>query len=118
MESQQKKVTLYLPDELHRQLKIKSAIESEPMSALAERALLFYLNHSDVVDAHEAHGQTHRVYSCPGCASSYVLRDGELVSLTSGSAVLEDDEELSMPLPGQPKDSDLTGEEELVPCQV
>jgi len=116
MESQQKKVTLYLPDELHRQLKIKSAIESQPMSSLAERALSFYLNHSDVVDAHEGHGQVHRVYSCPGCEGSYVIREGEMVALTTGSTILEDDEELSMSLPGQPADPDLTGEQELVPC--
>ena len=116
MESQQKKVTLYLPDELHRQLKIKSAVEAKPMSALAERALSFYLNHADVVDAHEGHGQVHRVYSCPGCEGSYVIRDGELAALTSGSAILEEGEELSMPLPGQPVDSDSTGEQELVPC--
>lgn len=116
MESQQKKVTLYLPDELHRQLKIKSAIESQSMSTLAERALSFYLNHSDVVDAHEGHGQVHRVYSCPGCEGSYVLRDGELVALSTGSAILEDDDELSMALPGQSADSDFSGEQELVPC--
>lgn len=116
MESQQKKVTLYLPNELHRQLKIKSAIEAEPMSTLAERALSFYINHAEVVDAHEGHGQVHRVYNCPGCEGSYVLRDGELMALASDSAVLEDSEELSMPLPSQPVDADLTGEQELVPC--
>ena len=27
------KVTLYLPPELHRELKIKAAVEAEPMSA-------------------------------------------------------------------------------------
>jgi hypothetical protein len=33
------KITLYLPPELHRQLKIKSAMELEPMSVIAEKAL-------------------------------------------------------------------------------
>lgn len=73
------KVTLYLPQELHRQLKIRSAVEGEAMSALAERALEFYLSHSDVVEEHSAHGHTHRVYSCPGCSESVVMREGSLV---------------------------------------
>jgi hypothetical protein len=33
------KVTLYLPPELHHQLKLRAAIESEPISAIAEKAL-------------------------------------------------------------------------------
>ena len=57
------KVTLYLPPELHRQLKIRSAVELEAMSAIAERAIIFYLEHSDVVDELDIHGQSHRVYS-------------------------------------------------------
>ncbi len=48
------KVTLYLPPELHRQLKIRSAVDLEPMSAIAERALVFYLKHPEVVDEVEA----------------------------------------------------------------
>jgi hypothetical protein len=35
------KVTLYIPPELHRKLKIKAAVESEPMSSIAERAIVF-----------------------------------------------------------------------------
>jgi hypothetical protein len=38
MEDKQK-VTLYLTSELHRQLKIKAAVEVETMSTIAERAL-------------------------------------------------------------------------------
>jgi len=86
------KVTLYLPQRLHRQLKIRSAVESEPMSSMVERALAFYLEHSEVVEQYsESHGQTHRVYSCPACESPAVLRDGELVSLGSSASILEDD---------------------------
>jgi hypothetical protein len=107
------KVTLYLPAELHRQLKIKAAVDSEPMSALAERAIVFYLTHSEVVDEYEtAHGHIHRVYACPDCSHSYVIRDGELVPLAEKVAVLEDEEELSVSV----SRADWQGEEELVPC--
>ncbi|MEM9770223.1 MAG: hypothetical protein AAF889_01240 [Cyanobacteria bacterium P01_D01_bin.73] len=62
------------------------------MSSMVERALAFYLEHSDVVDQHsEPLGQTHRVYSCPDCESTSVIRDGELVSLSSSSSFLDDD---------------------------
>jgi hypothetical protein len=85
MEDQQKatKVTLYLPQELHKQLKIRSAIDGEPMSTLAERALGFYLAHADVVEEYSEFGQTHRVYHCPTCSDSVVMREGDLVSMKS-----------------------------------
>jgi len=44
------KVTLYLSPELHRRLKIRAAIDAEPMSELAERAIVFYLAHPELVD--------------------------------------------------------------------
>jgi hypothetical protein len=83
MEDQQKatKVTLYLPQDLHRQLKIRSAVDGEPMSALAERALQFYLAHSEVVEEYSGHGNTYRTYNCPSCSDSVVMREGELVSV-------------------------------------
>jgi hypothetical protein len=111
------KVTLYLPHELHRKLKVRSAIDSEPMSAIAERAIVFYLTHSDVVEEVEssAHGETHRVYACPDCASSLVIQDGELEALTNQPGVI-DDEELSVSsVSGVHPNSDQQGEE-LVPC--
>jgi hypothetical protein len=43
------KVTLYLPPDLHRQLKIRSAVEGEAMSSIAKRAIDFYLSHGEVV---------------------------------------------------------------------
>lgn len=86
------KVTLYIPQALHRQLKVRSAVELEPMSALAERAIVFYLEHPGVVEDLEAtHGQVHRIYSCPSCTSPLVLRDGEMVSLQEQSAVVGKD---------------------------
>jgi len=117
MQTQTKqKVTLYLSPELHRKLKIRSAVDCEPMSDLAERALIFYLSNSDLVDEVEAssYGRTHRVYSCPTCSSSLVLRDGELVTLGNQPGVVGQ-EHLSI----DEMDEDEThpkGEEELVPC--
>ncbi|BAY77013.1 hypothetical protein NIES25_34710 [Nostoc linckia NIES-25] len=117
MQTQTKqKVTLYLSPELHRKLKIRSAVDCEPMSDLAERALIFYLSNSDLVDEVEAssYGRTHRVYSCPTCNSSLVLRDGELVTLGNQPGVVGQDH-LSI----DEMDEDEThpkGEEELVPC--
>ncbi|MBD0387682.1 MAG: hypothetical protein ICV54_14475 [Nostoc sp. C3-bin3] len=117
MQTQTKqKVTLYLSPELHKKLKIRSAVDSEPMSELAERALVFYLSNSELVDEVEdsSYGRTHRVYSCPTCDSSLVLRDGELVTLGNQPGVVgqkhlsidEMDENETHP----------KGEEELVPC--
>jgi hypothetical protein len=105
---EKQKVTLYLPPELHRELKIKAAVETEPMSVIAERALAFYLQHPAVVDEVESsvHGAVHQVYSCPACASSVVLRDHELMALKQSSSLLSDDGLQVMP------------SEVLVPAQV
>ncbi len=97
------KVTLYLPPELHRELKIKAAVETEPMSAIAERALAFYLHHSNVVDEVEAavSGSTHQVYSCPECTSSVVLRSNELVTLKRQPGLLSDEGLQVQPVPSE-----------------
>lgn len=104
------KVTLYLPPGLHRQLKIRSAVDSEAMSAIVERAILFYLKHPEVVDELEAsYGRTHRVYNCPECDSSLAIQDGELVSLPNQPGIVAQElpvEELT----------NSQGEEQLVPC--
>ncbi|MEY3870901.1 MAG: hypothetical protein ACRCT1_08285 [Microcoleaceae cyanobacterium] len=111
------KVTLYLPPELHRQLKIKAAVDSEPMSALAERAIDFYLGHPDVVEEVEgSFGQTYRVYSCPECTGSVVMRDGELVSLKNQPTVLTDQELPVNAVSSLNASTGSSGEEELVPC--
>jgi hypothetical protein len=41
------KVTLFISDDLHRQVKIRSAIDGETMSSIAQRAIQFYLGHPD-----------------------------------------------------------------------
>jgi hypothetical protein len=108
------KVTLYLPPDLHRQLKIRAAVDAEPMSAIAQRAIVFYLNHSEVVEEVEtAHGRVHQIYSCPECTNALVIRDGEMVTLGEQPSLLAD-EELSVNKVKGNTSSDQPGEQELV----
>lgn len=115
------KVTLYLPPELHRQLKVRSAVDLEPMSAIAERALVFYLEHPDVIDEVEAiHGQVHRIYDCPSCSASLVLQEGEMTPINDQHPVLADDEPSVAIVQERGQEScsepNQQGEGELVPC--
>jgi hypothetical protein len=111
------KVTLYLPPELHRQLKIRSAVDAESMSTIAERAIVFYLTHPGVVDEVEMsqHGQVYQVYSCPECSSSVVLKEGEMVSLQGQPGALTDDEEIPVGRVQGECSAPQQGEGELVP---
>lgn len=109
------KVTLYIPNDLHRQLKIRSAIDGEAMSALAERAIGFYLDHPEVIEGVEVHGQAHRVYACPRCSSAVVLREGELATVESHAC--SHDQSLTLDeVPDLIPDSVRSDEGELVPC--
>ncbi len=111
------KVTLYIPPGLHRQIKIQAAVDSESMSTIVERAIVFYLDHPEVVDEVESsYGQTHQIYACPKCANPVVLRDGEMVALGNQPGLvgeelanLEVREEVS-------SRNDSQGEQKLVPC--
>lgn len=100
------KVTLYLPPALHRQLKVKAALDDQSMSGLVEQAILFYLNHPEVVEDVEGsttYGKTHQVFFCPECASGLVVREGEMVSLKNQPSVLMDGlEGESVPASGEP----------------
>jgi hypothetical protein len=111
------KVTLYLPPGLHRQVKIRAAVDAESMSTIVERALVFYLAHPEVVDEVEAsQGRNHQVYSCPDCSNSLVLREGQMVPLGKQPGVL--DEELPA-IEVREEVINLTGSQEaekLVPC--
>ena len=90
---EKQKVTLYRPPELHRELKIKAAVDSESMSTIAEKALAFYIKHSGVVEEVESsYGRSHRVYTCPVCSSSAIIRDGEMVALENQPTVLAENE--------------------------
>jgi len=87
------KVTLYLPPVIHRQLRIRSAIDTESMSAIVERAIDFYLKHPEQVEAenHSTYGRTHQVHICPECDAALVMRDGQMASLKNQPSVLEED---------------------------
>lgn len=113
------KVTLYLSPELHRQLKIRAAIDSEPMSAIAQKAIVFYLDHPEVVDEVEeaTKGQTHRVYNCPECSGAVVMRSGELVRLKKQPGVLQE-ESLPVEKVSASSGEEKQGEEELIPCSL
>jgi hypothetical protein len=90
MEDKQK-VTLYLPPQLHRQLKIRSAVDADSMSNIVEKAVEFYLSHADVVDGIALHGSTHQIYNCPECEHPVAIRDGEMVALGQQPGLLTDD---------------------------
>jgi plasmid stability protein len=112
------KVTLYLPPGLHRQLKIRAAVDSDSMSAMVERAIVFYLHHPEMIDEVEAaYGKTHQVYACPECSSPVALQGGEMVSLREQPGLIEDEE---LPLEKVREEvnsrTGSQGEEELAPC--
>lgn len=115
MQSKQK-VTLYIPTELHRKLKIKAAIDIESMSALVEKAIAFYMQHPEKVEEIEAdiQGKTHQVHFCPECDAPMVMRGGEMLSLSSQDSVIAD--EISLKVASKAGDSGESNEEELVSC--
>jgi plasmid stability protein len=114
------KVTLYLPPGLHRQLKIRAAVDLESMSALVERAIVFYLRHPELVDEVEAveasYGKTYQVYTCPECNNSVVLKDGEMVSLKEQPNTLAEELPVEKVREEVNSRTGSQGEEELVPC--
>ncbi|WP_407646615.1 hypothetical protein [Gloeocapsopsis crepidinum] len=82
------------------------------MSDLAEKAIVFYLNHSDVVEEVEAkHGRNHRLYHCPECETSLVMRDGEMVPVGEQPGIGEE-----IPVEQVPQVGASPQGEELVPC--
>ena len=111
------KVTLYIPPELHRKLKIRAAIDTESMSALVERAISFYLQYPGQVEQIEAsvEGNVHQVHICPECEAAMVMKDGEMISLKNQPGIIN--EELPLSVRDRVTAADkLQGEEELVPC--
>ena len=122
--SDKQKVTLYLPPDLHRKLRIQSALDGDAMSAIAERAIGFYFEHSELVESVDQYGETHQVHNCPSCATSVVLKDSQLIPVSSQACVLADD---SLELRSDsvkrltenvqsPEDEDGATHGELVPC--
>jgi hypothetical protein len=88
------------------------------MTDIAQRAIAFYLSHSELVDGYEgaAHGKAYQIYTCNECSSPSILRDGELVSLrTQAGALVEE----KLPLRVKSASSvsaEAQGEGSLVPC--
>ena len=115
MQSKQK-VTLYIPPELHRKLKIKAAVDVESMSALVEKAIAFYMQHPEKVEEIETYsqGRTHQVHFCPECEEPMVMRDGKMISLSSHNGLVDD--EISLKVTSKAEDSGESNEEELVSC--
>jgi hypothetical protein len=106
---EKQKVTLYIPQNLHKQLKVKAAVETETMSAIVERAIAFYLRHPEVIEETEAsnYGKTYQVHICPECEATMVMKDGQLVSLKSQPSVITEEFPVQIP----------TEVEELVVCR-
>lgn len=115
MQSKQK-VTLYIPPELHRRLKIKAAVDIESMSALVEKAIAFYMQYPEKVEEIESsiQGKTHQVHFCPECSSALVVRDGDLISLSNQNSIVAED--LPLKVAENAEDSGESNEEELVSC--
>lgn len=115
LKEDKQKVTLYLTQELHRRMKIKAAVDSETMTDIAQKAIVFYLTHPDLVEqGEEAYGHSHRVYNCPECSGQMVVRDGEMISLRSKPGVMIE-ESLSVEK-AQAIGAESQDEETLVPC--
>jgi plasmid stability protein len=110
------KVTLYLPPGIHRQLKIRSAIDDESMSEIVQKAISFYLKYPEKVEEVEAaaYGKTYQVHVCPECESALVMREGQMVSLKHQPSILTEEFPLTVQetVPAQAEIS----QEELVPC--
>lgn len=119
-EQKSAKVTLYLPPDLHRKLKIRSAVDGEAMSSIAKRAIDFYLANSGVVEEglQVQHGNTYRIYDCPSCSTPVVLQQGELVEIAQLSrGAIESSSAIDNPdLCDSVSQSGALGEGELVVC--
>lgn len=114
---EKQKVTLYIPPELHRRLKIQAAVASKPMSAIVERAVVLYLDNPEALDRLDAsYGRTHQIHVCPECDSSLVVKGGELASLKGQPTVLPEEDLPVKRVKSLDASTAQPGEEELVPC--
>lgn len=91
------KVTFYLPDELHRQFKIRAAVDGETMSSMAQQAIEFYMNNAELVESSDhVHGDAHRIHNCPECnAAVTVQEDGLSLVAFHGAKVVDELADLS-----------------------
>lgn len=79
-------VTLYISPDVHKKLKITSAVTSVYMSTLAEKAIEFYLEHGDIIET-SGYGHTHRLHQCPECHHPLVFREGNLTKVPTASTI-------------------------------
>ncbi|MEB3229635.1 MAG: hypothetical protein VKJ64_01395 [Leptolyngbyaceae bacterium] len=94
------------------------------MSTIAERAIQFYLTHSEVVDSMDVESnqrQSHQIHTCPECRTSLVVKGGELESVGESLGIIPDappDSSLSIKSRYVDGDSDARcwDSEKLVPC--
>ena len=84
------KVTLYISPDVHRKLKIVSAVTAVSMSSIVEQSINSYLEHLEREDMGEAngYGRTHQIHNCPECAHPLVFRAGKLSAVSSTPTVV------------------------------
>jgi hypothetical protein len=111
------KVTIYLPPQIHRQLKIRAVIDEESMSALVEKAIGFYLKYPEKVEEIEAaaYGKTYQVHVCPECEAALVMKEDRMVSIKRQPSIVADEFPIEVPETSLPRGG-TEGEAELVPC--
>ena len=111
------KVTLYLPPGVHRQLKIRAAIDEESMSGLVEKAIAFYLKYPEKVEEIEsaAYGKSYKVHVCPVCDAALVMKEDRLRSIKRQPGIVGDEFPLEVPEPVGAQ-ATAEGEAALVPC--
>ena len=107
-----RKVTLYLPPEIHHQLKVKAAVDEESMSDVVQRMVSLYLKYPERVEEIEVerHGRAYQVHTCPECSASLTMKDGQLKSVEN--ATIPGEEEFDLEVSRASK----AVEGELVPC--
>jgi hypothetical protein len=86
------KVTFYLSDELHRQFKIRAAVDGETMSSMAQRAIEFYMNNAELVEnSGHTHGSAYRIHNCPECSVAVTIQEDGLSLVASHGAKVVDE---------------------------
>ena len=86
------KVTLYIPSEIHKRLKISAATDEESMSFIVEKAVDFYLQHPPKVEESENinSGKIYQVHFCPECKAAISIKDKQILPLKNQSNVIKD----------------------------
>lgn len=86
------KVTLYIPSEIHKRLKIRAATDEESMSFIVEKAVDFYLQHPPKVEESENinSGKIYQVHFCPECKAAISIKDKQILPLKNQSNVIKD----------------------------